>query len=68
MFPDIEVTWSHLHFMKKVNLQFSKECLLIPLMFIIVHEEGIHNPSVLERPFNLNLLKITLLCHEQSVP
>lgn len=54
--------------MKKVNLQFSKEYLLIPLMFIIVHEEGIHNPSVLERPFNLNLLKITLLCHEQSVP
>jgi len=37
---------SLLHFMKNVNLQFSNECLLIPLMFITVHAESIHNPSV----------------------
>lgn len=54
--------------MKNVHLQFFKECFVIPLMFIIVHREDIHNPSVIERPFNLNLLKITLPCQEQSVP
>lgn len=26
--------------MTNVDLQFPKECLVVPLMFIIVHEEG----------------------------
>lgn len=39
----------------------------MPSMFIVEYEEGVRNPSLLERAFNWNLLKSNLPCHEQSV-